>query len=160
MQKVKFEVEYISYANELELEESERSLLSLAKEALQTSYSPYSQFKVGAAILLANGAIVLGSNQENAAYPVTLCAERTAFFSAAVQYHNIPIIAAAITVETQKKNMQKAVSPCGSCRQVMLEYELKGAQDIKLILQGDAGEVLICKSVKDILPLYFDASYL
>lgn len=160
MKKLVFTSEYFSYTDENALPVTDKMLLAEAKNAIKTSYSPYSKFKVGAAVLLENGAIVKGSNQENAAFPVTLCAERTAVFAAAVQFPGIPFVALAVTVETQNKNMTIPVTPCGSCRQVMLEYELRFNQNIRLIMQGDSGEVYVSEAVKNIVPLYFDASYL
>ncbi len=160
MKKIQFSAEYFSFPDEKSIPNQDQKLLSEAKEALNSSYSPYSKFKVGAALLLENGAIVRGSNQENAAFPVTLCAERTAVFAAAVQYPGIAIIAIAITVETQNKTLNKPITPCGSCRQVMLESELRFEKNIRIIMQGDFGEVYIADAVKDIVPLYFDASFL
>ncbi len=160
MKKMQFNAEYQVYENEQKLPLAARELLAQAKKACDTAYAPYSNFKVGAAAQLENGAIVLGSNQENAAYPVTICGERNAIFAASVQYPEVPIVAVAITVRTQKQNLQKPVPPCGSCRQAMYEYELRHQQPIQLILQGDTGEVYIIDSIKDILPLFFDPSYL
>lgn len=160
MKKIKFSAEYSAYADETELSATDAMLLREAKEAVKSSYSPYSKFKVGAAVLLENGAIVRGSNQENAAYPVTICAERNAAFAAAALHPGVAIIAVAITVETQSQKMTKPVPPCGSCRQVLLEYEIRNEKDIRLILQGDSGEVYVVEAVKDIVPLLFDASFL
>jgi cytidine deaminase len=160
MKKILFSAEYLSYPDEKSLNSNDAELLAEAKKALKTSYSPYSKFKVGAAVLLENGEIVPGSNQENAAFPVTICAERNAAFAAAVRFPGVTISAVAITVETQSKGLHKPVPPCGSCRQVLLEYELRQNKDIKLILQGDSGEVYTVSSLKDILPLLFDASFL
>ena len=160
MKKIIFSAEFTSYDDEKSLSSDDAMLLAEAKKALKTSYSPYSKFKVGAALLLENGEIVHGSNQENAAFPVTICAERNAAFAAAVRYPDIKIKAVAITVETQTKGLTKPVPPCGSCRQVLLEYELRQEKDIKLILQGDSGEVYTVNSLKDMLPILFDASFL
>ena len=160
MKKHVISTEYFSFQDENALPVTDRMLLSEAKSAISTSYAPYSKFKVGAALILENGAIVKGSNQENSAYPVTLCAERTAVFAAAVQFPGVPIVALAVTVETQLKNMFKPVTPCGSCSQVMLEYELRFDKNIRLIMQGDSGEVFVTEAVKNIVPLYFDASFL
>jgi cytidine deaminase len=160
MKKINFSAEYSSYPDEHALLQTDKILLFEAKEAVKTSYSPYSKFKVGSALLLENGAIVRGSNQENAAFPVTICAERNAVFAAAAQFPGVPILALAITVETQNKSLDKPVPPCGSCRQVMLEYELRFHQNIRLIMQGDSGEVIVAEAVKDIMPLIFDGSYL
>jgi cytidine deaminase len=143
-----------------ELTISDAKLLARAKEAAKDAYAPYSNFKVGSAVLLENGVVVIGNNQENAAYPVTMCGERNAIFSAAAQYPRIPISAVAITVITQKGNIDRPVPPCGSCRQVIYENEMRHQKNIRLILQGDTGDIYLIGSVKDILPLLFDSSYL
>lgn len=160
MKKIQFSAEYTVYTDEKELSESDYLLLQAAKAATQTAYAPYSNFKVGAAVLLENGVVVRGSNQENAAFPVTICGERNAVFAAAAQHPGVAVLKVAITVETRNKNMTKPVPPCGSCRQVLFEYENRYKQDIQLILQGDSGEVYMVNSIKDILPLLFDASFL
>lgn len=143
-----------------ELPTQDAQLLTRAKQAAQNAYAPYSNFKVGAAVLLANGEIVIGNNQENAAYPVTLCGERVAIFAAAAQYPDVAIEAVAITIKSQRGTIDRPVSPCGSCRQAMYEYELRHQQNIRLILQGDSGDIYCTNSVRALLPLVFDASYL
>jgi cytidine deaminase len=143
-----------------ELSDIDAQLLARAKEAAKGAYAPYSNFKVGAALLMENGVIVIGNNQENAAFPVTMCGERTAVFSAAAQYPNTPIEAIAITIISAKGAIDRPIPPCGSCRQVIYENEVRHQCDIRLILQGDIGEIYVVKTVKDILPLLFDASYL
>ncbi|MFT5646119.1 MAG: cytidine deaminase [Aureispira sp.] len=143
-----------------ELSDIDAQLLTRAKEAAKGAYAPYSNFKVGAALLMKNGVIVIGNNQENAAFPVTMCAERTAVFSAAAQYPNTSIEAIAITIISAKGNIDRPIPPCGSCRQVIYENETRHQCDIRLILQGDIGKIYVIQTVKDILPLLFDASYL
>lgn len=160
MKKIEYSVSYESAASEKELNAEDAQLLATAKEAAKDAYAPYSKFKVGAAVLLNNGKVIIGSNQENAAYPVTICGERNAIFAASAQYPNIPIKAVAITVITEKGNVKNAVPPCGSCRQVIFETETRHKQDIRVILQGDSGEVIVMPSVKNIFPLTFDSSYL
>ncbi|BDS09733.1 cytidine deaminase [Aureispira anguillae] len=151
----------IEVANQLsELNAIDADLLKRAKEAAKGAYAPYSNFKVGAAVLMNNGAIVIGSNQENAAFPVTMCGERNAIFSAAAQYPNTPIIAVAITIISAEGQIDRPVPPCGSCRQVIYENEVRHQTDIRIILQGDLGDIYVIQSVKDVLPLLFDASYL
>jgi cytidine deaminase len=160
MKKLRLESE-IKIADHInELETADHQLLSRAKEAAKDAYAPYSNFKVGAAVLLKDGKIVIGNNQENAAYPVTICGERNAIFSASAQYPNTPIIAVAITIISKDQNINRPVPPCGSCRQVIYETEMRHKQDIRIILQGDTGEIYLINSIKDILPLLFDASYL
>ena len=143
-----------------ELSDIDSQLLTRAKEAAKGAYAPYSNFKVGAALLMKNGVIVIGNNQENAAFPVTMCAERNAVFSAAAQYPNTPIEAIAITIISARGNIDRPIPPCGSCRQVIYENETRHQSDIRLILQGDLGKIYVIQTVKDILPLLFDASYL
>jgi cytidine deaminase len=160
MKKITFQVELQEAANSSELSTADAALLAEAKQAAQVAYAPYSNFKVGAAALLANGVTVRGCNQENAAYPVTLCGERVALFSAAAQYPDVPVVAVAITIASAKGDIDRPVPPCGSCRQVLYESEMRHKTPIRLILQGDSGAIYCVDRVKDILPLVFDASYL
>ncbi|MCP4438638.1 MAG: cytidine deaminase [Aureispira sp.] len=160
MQKMNISAEIAVYESPAELSSADAQLLQQAKDAAETAYAPYSNFKVGAALLLENGTVVPGSNQENAAFPVTMCAERNAIFAASAQYPNMPIAKIAITIVSQKGNINKPVPPCGSCRQAIYEYEIRHKQDIELILQGDSGQVYIVDTMKDLLPLLFDSSYL
>ena len=139
-----------------ELCESDRTLVDLAKEATFSSYAPYSKFSVGAALRLENGDVVKGRNNENAAYPVTLCAERTAIFSAQAQYPNVPIVELAVAARNVKGEfVVKPVSPCGSCRQVIAEQEYRYKRNIRVMMVGEEG-ILVAESVKDLLPLGFE----
>ena len=160
MKKIQFELSYESAESEAELNQEDANLLSMAKNAAKDAYAPYSNFKVGAAVLLNDGKIIIGSNQENAAYPVTICGERNAIFAASAQYPNTPIKALAITVISAKGNINNVIPPCGSCRQVIFETETRHNQDIRVILQGDSGQVIVMPSIKNIFPLTFDSSYL
>lgn len=136
-----------------ELPEDIRILIDRAKEMTGHSYAPYSKFRVGAAILLENGEIVAGSNQENAAYPSGLCAERTAAFYASSRYPGVAFRRLAIAAATDAGFQRKPISPCGGCRQSLIEYEhLYGP--IETILFGDE-ETLIFKSISDLLPFSF-----
>ena len=137
-----------------ELDENEQRLIELAKQATYNSYTPYSHFNVGAAIRLENGQEIIGANQENAAFPVTLCAERTAIFAAQAQHPDQPIVALAIAARNEKGFVEEPASPCGSCRQVILEIEQRYKRNMKIYLYGTRG-VYVINSVKDILPLYF-----
>ncbi len=148
------------YSNTQELDTERLSLLQRAREAAANAYAPYSNFKVGSAVLLDNGQIVIGSNQENASYPLTMCAERNALASAASQYPTAKILRVAITIISTNGNIMRPVSPCGACRQVIYENEFRTKHDIELILQGDGGEVYVMPTVKTILPLMFDATFL
>ncbi|MGZ4091056.1 MAG: cytidine deaminase, partial [Bacteroidia bacterium] len=119
--------EFIVYDSIEDLDNSDKELLERAKEATLSAYAPYSNFYVGAAVLLENGSIVTGTNQENAAYPSGLCAERVAVFSASSLYPNTKIKAIAVSARTKNKKLIMPLSPCGACRQSMCEYEVKFA---------------------------------
>jgi len=153
-------LEWQVYTSIHQLATSDQQALLLAKEHLQYSHSPYSNFKVGTGLLLANGQLVGGSNQENASYPLCLCAERVALAAAAATQPNIPIIALAVTVKHPDKVIDKPAMPCGACRQVICEVEQKQQQAIRILTQGEEGEIFIFPSGVAILPLAFDASYL
>ena len=140
-----------------ELNDTDRALLDDAIEATRRSYAPYSHFSVGAAALLANGVVVTGTNQENAAYPSGLCAERTTLFYANSQYPDQPIKTLAIAARTEKDFIEKPIPPCGACRQVILETEKRYGQPIRILLYGKEC-IYEVKSIGDLLPLSFDAS--
>ena len=140
--------------NELPL--SVNSLMQEAIETRKNAYAPYSNFKVGAALLLENGKIVLGSNQENAAYPSGLCAERVAIFQAGAIYPNVKIIAIAITASSDTNLTSKPIPPCGSCRQSIAEYEFKQETPIEIYFMGATGEVYKSQSIGNLLPLSFN----
>lgn len=139
-----------------ELSKDEQRLIELAKEATNNSYSPYSHFRVGAALRLDDGTEIIGANQENAAYPVTLCAERTAIYAAQAQYPEHSVVQLAIAARNENGFTSTPVSPCGSCRQVILEIENRYKQPIRIYLYGTEG-IYIIESIKDILPLNFDS---
>jgi cytidine deaminase len=138
-----------------ELPEEYEKLLKSAHVATSRAYAPYSKFKVGAAVLLEDGSVVLGANQENASYPVGVCAERVAITSASAQHPRVNVRAVAISVKGKDIVVDTPVSPCGICRQTILEYELTQNKDIELILQGETGDVYWVPSAKTLLPLYF-----
>lgn len=137
-----------------ELTPEDRELVESAKKATETSYSPYSHFQVGAAARLANGVIFTGSNQENAAYPSGLCAERTTLFSANAHYPNVPVLSLAIAAYYQDHFLAAPVPPCGACRQVILEVEDRFNQPIRILLYGTDG-VHVVDTVKSLLPFQF-----
>lgn len=137
-----------------ELTEEQREVLQIAKDQTQRSYSPYSHFQVGAAAKLANGVVVRGSNQENAAYPSGLCAERTALFAAGAQYPDQPVTKLAIACYTGGHFTKEPGSPCGACRQVMLETEHRYAGKMEVLLYGES-EIYVFESAADLLPLIF-----
>ena len=140
-----------------ELNKAEQDLMTSAMEATTRSYAPYSKFSVGAAALLANGIVVTGTNQENAAYPSGLCAERTTLFYANSQYPDQPVLTLAIAARTDKDFIDLPIPPCGACRQVILETEKRYKQPIRILLYGKK-EIYEVKSICDLLPLSFDAS--
>ncbi|MFI5222186.1 MAG: cytidine deaminase [Bacteroidia bacterium] len=143
-----------------ELNEEDSTLIKLAKEAVHSSYAPYSKFHVGCAVLMENGKIVLGSNQENRAYPSGLCAERVAIFQAGALYPDVPISALAVTAKAENYPVDKPVVCCGACLQSISEYELKFNKPVKIILQGESGELWIAEGVKTFLPFLFKADEL
>lgn len=140
-----------------ELNKTDQDLMTSAMEATTRSYAPYSKFSVGAAALLANGIVVTGTNQENAAYPSGLCAERTTLFYANSQYPDQPVLTLAIAARTEKDFIDLPIPPCGACRQVILETEKRYKQPIRILLYGKK-EIYEMKSIGDLLPLSFDAS--
>lgn len=137
-----------------ELDEREQQLIATAIDATEKSYAPYSKFYVGAAVLLENGAEVIGCNQENAAYPSGLCAERTALFAANAQYPDQPVIALAIAARNENGLMKSPITPCGACRQVILEVEHRYKKPIKILLYGTDG-IYAVDSVNALMPLQF-----
>lgn len=137
-----------------ELSNDEQQLVRKAMQATDNSYSPYSKFRVGAALRLADGTEIIGANQENAAFPVTLCAERTAIFAAQAQYPAQPIVAMAVAARNENGFTEDPVTPCGSCRQVILEIEQRYNQSVKIYLYGTRG-VYVINTVRDLLPLCF-----
>jgi cytidine deaminase len=142
-----------------ELSDTEKKLLEAAKEAAETAYAPYSRFQVGAAVLLDNGEVVKGSNQENAAYPSGLCAERVAMFYANATWPKAAITHLAVAAKNGKAFINLPIAPCGACRQSLLEAEHRQGSPIKVLLYG-AGETACIESVKALLPLSFDESFL
>ena len=143
-----------------ELTEQDRQLIEAAKLATEHSYAPYSRFHVGAAALLADGTLVTGTNQENAAYPSGLCAERTTLFYAGSSHPNTPVMALAIAAYTDGAFTPKPIAPCGACRQVMLEVENRHQHPIRTLLYGTEGIYIIEGGTRELLPLTFDASFL
>ena len=137
-----------------ELSSEDRQLVEAAKEATRTSYSPYSHFQVGAAALLANGVVFKGSNQENAAFPSGLCAERTTLFSANAQYPDQPVLTLAIAAFKGEHFLQEPIPPCGGCLQVMLEVEDRFRHPIRILLYGTDGTHVV-DSVRALLPFQF-----
>ena len=150
----------ISVLSKDELSQEETSLMSQAFEARSKAYAPYSKFTVGAAILLDNGIVIQGSNQENAAYPSGLCAERVAIFYAGSTFPNAKIVKMFITASPQDRDLEEPIPPCGSCRQAIAEYEFKQDAPIAIFFMGAKGDIYKSDSLKNILPLVFDKNHL
>lgn len=151
--ELKFTLRVFDSVNELSKEDA--VLLASAKNALKDAYAPYSNFRVAATVLLANGKTVTGTNQENAAFPVGICAEGTALSAASALYPDVAISKIAITIKSGKQIIKQPVAPCGVCRQRLLEYETRFNKNIEILLMGEEGEVYSVATVKDILPLNF-----
>ncbi|MDC3305991.1 cytidine deaminase [Flavobacteriales bacterium] len=159
MQEKKIELSFIT-AHISELSEQEQQLVANAKSALKTAYAPYSGFLVGASVLLENGEIINGSNQENVAYPSGLCAERVALFYAGAKHPDVKVKTIAVSVLSKNFEVTDVISPCGACRQVMAEYEEKQEEAIKVILHSPNDDVLIANRVEDLLPFMFKSPLL
>ncbi len=150
----KLEITYSEYSSADELPQNDANLLNAAIEALNGSYAPYSNFNVGAAVLLDNGVIVKGSNQENIAYPSGLCAERTALFSAHANYPQNKIVSIAITSSQNGLLLATPPFPCGACRQVMAQTQTRNGSPLKIII-GGSDKILVFNSVESLLPFIF-----
>ena len=159
MKIINYSTEVRVYKGFSELSHDVVSLLKAARVGAQNAYAPYSHFKVGAAILLNNGEIIIGNNQENAAYPSGLCAERTALFYANAQFSEQAVDAIAIAAYSNGDFTEKPISPCGACRQVILEAQNRYKQPIRIYLYGKK-EIYIIEKITDILPLSFSGDSL
>jgi cytidine deaminase len=137
-----------------------QNLMDQAVGIRKNAYAPYSKFRVGAALLLDNGKIVLGSNQENAAYPSGLCAERVAVFYAGANYPDAKILKMAITAASDTNQTTAPIPPCGSCRQSLAEYEIKQDAPIEIYFMGEMGQIYKSDSLKNLLPFMFDKKFL
>lgn len=155
MKIIKVESNFTVFSSVNELPETIQSLMQKAVEAREKAYAPYSNFNVGAAILLDNKQIVTGSNQENASYPSGLCAERTAIYHAGSNYPNVKMLAIAISAASQKHKTSNPIPPCGACRQTISEYEIKQDSPIEIYFMGEEGEVMKSDSLANLLPFVF-----
>ena len=160
MHKQKFSFEIINYDSIDELTGSDFNLMQSSIASRQKAYAPYSNFLVGAAVLLENGEVVLGNNQENASYPAGICAERVAITHAGAIHPDVKIKAVAISVSSKNHSVNTPAAPCGICRQSLMEYEQKQDAPIRILMMGETGRVIECSSVSDILPLAFNSSFL
>lgn len=153
MKQVNLNITFKVYQYE-ELNETDRKLIDKAREMTDHSYAPYSKFHVGAAVLLKSGVVVTGSNQENAAYPSGLCAERTALFAANSQYPDQPVVTLAIAARSERGYLKEPIPPCGACRQVILETENRYQHPVRILLYGTDG-IYEVQSIASLLPLCF-----
>jgi cytidine deaminase len=160
MKEINITTKFDVFENFNELPKDIQSLMSDAIEVRKKAYAPYSQFRVGAAILLDNGKIVLGSNQENAAYPSGLCAERVAIFYAGANYPEAKILKIAISATSDINVNKTPIPPCGACRQSIAEYESKQETSIEMYFMGEIGEIYKSDSLKNLLPFTFDKHFL
>lgn len=160
MKKEQLQAAYELYETPAELSEADAGLLRKAREVLENAYAPYSRFHVGAALLLENGEVIGGSNQENASFPLALCAERVALSAVESRFPGSRVLAMAIAVRNDRRKVERPAAPCGACRQVIVEKEWRQQSPMRIILQGESGPVLIFSSCRDLLPLTFDPDYL
>lgn len=156
MKEITITTKFIAYDSVSELPSDIQFLMEEAIEIRKKAYAPYSKFRVGTAILLDNGKIVLGSNQENAAYPSGLCAERVAIFYAGALYPEAKIVTMAISATSDTNPTLSPIPPCGACRQSISEYEIKQEVPIEIYFMGESGSVYKSDSLKNLLPLLFD----
>lgn len=156
----KIQIAFTEYPSVDELPASDRQLLEKAWHACGSAYAPYSRFFVGAAIRLKNGEVITGNNQENAAYPSGLCAERVAVFAAASHFPGVPIESVAIVAKTEVFHQSSPVTPCGACRQVLAEYESLNGEPIRIVMQGESSQVWSVNGVNNFLPLMFHGNQL
>ena len=160
MKDIKIETSFTVFEDLKELPEAVINLMEEAKAARLKAYAPYSNFLVGAAILLDNGNVVTGNNQENASYPSGLCAERTAIYYAGAKYPDAKIVMMALTAGSNEHQTTAPIPPCGACRQAIAEYEVKQESPIEIYFMGETGKVVKSNSLANLLPLGFDRSFL
>jgi cytidine deaminase len=160
MKESKFEFNYLVYNDSSELDEKDGWLLNEARNVTEQAYAPYSNFHVGAVAMLENGQIVAGTNQENASYPVGICAERVLLGSIATLHPNVPVKTIAISYNSEQVKSDHPISPCGMCRQALLEYETRTKKPIRLILGGQEGKIFIIETAKMMLPFAFTSDEL
>jgi cytidine deaminase len=160
MKEITITTHFTAYNAVNELPNDIQNLMEQAIAVRKKAYAPYSRFRVGVAILLDNGKIVLGSNQENAAYPSGLCAERVAIFQAGAIYPDATILKMAITAASDTNKTTIPIPPCGACRQSIAEYETKQDAPIEIYFMGESGDIYKSESLKNLLPFMFDKNFL
>jgi cytidine deaminase len=157
MKQISIPTHISAYKTVEELTIEDKQLIEKAKEATNNAWAPYSGFRVGAAVLLENGVIVIGNNQENAAYPSGLCAERVALFAASAQYPGVKIKVVAICALKDNRFTSNPITPCGSCRQVISELNYRLKNPMRVILYGEE-KIFVIENSNELLPLSFDSS--
>lgn len=160
MEEKKFEFEYEVYADIRELSEADAWLLTEARSVTEQAYAPYSNFHVGAVAMMENGEVVAGTNQENASYPVSICAERVLLGTIATMHPKVAVKSIAISYNSASVKSDHPISPCGMCRQALLEYETRTDAPIRIILSGQYGSIYIIKSASFLLPFAFTSNEL
>ncbi len=160
MKKVDLTTSISVYESIEELPNEVQVLMQKAIDTKKNAYAPYSKVKVGAYLLLENGLIITGNNQENAAYPSGMCAERVAVWKAASDYPNVKILKLAISASSNSQILKEPVAPCGACRQTLSEYELKQKFNVEVYFMGEEGKIIKTNSIIDLLPIAFDKSFL
>lgn len=158
MQLLHQSFEYACYEDSSELAGSDAALLEEARRATKTAYAPYSGFRVGAALRLEGDILITGSNQENAAFPAGLCAERVALAAASSRYPGVPVLDLAVSYDDCKGKSDSPVSPCGICRQSLVEQEERFGRPVRLILGGLSGRVYVVESASFLMPLAFSSA--
>lgn len=160
MKKIEISTSLTIFESVEELPIDVQKLVQNATEARKTAYAPYSNFNVGVALLLENGKMISGSNQENAAYPSGICAERVTIWKAASDYPNVKVLKLVITANSNNRIVDSPVSPCGACRQTLFEYESKQEEFIEIYFMGETGKIFKTDSLKDLLPVAFSKNLL
>lgn len=160
MKKIQINTTFTVFDSMESLDDQTRALMHKAVEVRKQAYAPYSKFRVGAAILLENGKVVVGNNQESAAYPSGLCAERVAIFQAGSVYPNTKILKIIISATSDISPTKRPTPPCGACRQSISEYEQKQDVPIEIYFMGETGEVYKSDSLENLLPLSFHKDFL
>lgn len=160
MKKIELHTTLTVFETLEELPGAVKTLMFAAIEARKKAYAPYSRFTVGAALLLENGEVITGNNQENASYPSGLCAERVAIYYAGATFPGIPVKTIALSGTSAHTKINTPIPPCGACRQAIAEYEIKQNRPISIYFMGETGNILKAEALKDLLPLLFERSFL
>ena len=160
MKKINLGTSALLFEDINQLSDDDQTLMKFAVKATKGAYAPYSKFSVGAALLMEDDTIITGNNQENAAYPSGMFAERVAIWKASSSFPNKKIKKIAIAATSYNKKLDRPVGPCGACRQSLFEYEVKQGKDVEVIFMGEVGSVVKTSSIASLLPFSFDSSYL